>query len=335
MWYSCHLFFFCACPGCLVCERLLYVSYVWAHSLASTSLLELEVTPCCGVRLCSTDVRWQRIRAAYYCLHVRNVRIIFYSMSIIIAISGNLQQLFIVPEYVIGNVHYIVCCGRCFGSEFFAVLGSSPIFAVSTNLRIPRPMASGCTMRVMFYEELSPFVDLFCGDWPMDVNQTMVLRAISQCTSLDNHMKTLAQQDPARGFIYRWLYPSVPHGYTGWQCISPLNRLNYVLLSMKSRYAAMAATAMIPSLYQDPTPHAMAGIVLQGFLEHVQTYGAITWKHFVNIGNLPLPRGRPSILQIMCWINNARHRDSPETIFLWCRDFTSEAPPQKFPYAMH
>lgn len=256
-------------------------------------------------------------------------------MSIIIAISGDLQQLFIVPEYVIGNVHYIVCCGRCFGSEFFAVLGSSPIFAVSTNLRIPRPMASGCTMRVMFYEELSPFVDLFCGDWPMDVNQTMVLRAISQCTSLDNHMKTLAQQDPARGFIYRWLYPSVPHGYTGWQCISPLNRLNYVLLSMKSRYAAMAATAMIPSLYQDPTPHAMAGIVLQGFLEHVQTYGAITWKHFVNIGNLPLPRGRPSILQIMCWINNARHRDSPETIFLWCRDFTSEAPPQKFPYAMH
>jgi len=122
----------------------------------ATALLELEVTTCCGVRLCSTDVRWQIIRAAYYCLHVRNVRIIFYSMSIIIAILGNLQQLFIVPEHVIGNVHYIVCCGRCFGSELFAVPGSSPIFAVSTNLRSPRPMAGGCTMRICFMRNCPP-----------------------------------------------------------------------------------------------------------------------------------------------------------------------------------
>ena len=104
---------------------------------------------------------------------------------------------------------------------------------------------------------------------------------------------------------------------------------------MKSRYAAMAATAMIPSLYEDPTPHAMAGIVLQCFLEYVHTYEAITWKHFVNIGNLPLIRGRPLMLQIVEWIHDARYLDTTETYFLWCRDLTGEAPPQKFPYSMH
>ena len=46
------------------------------------------------------------------------------------------------------------------------------------------------------------------------------------------------------------------------------------------------------------------------------------------------PTDRPSMLQIMLWIHHARDHDSPEAIFLWCRDFFGEAPPLKFPYAI-
>ena len=190
-------------------------------------------------------------------------------------------------------------------------------------------------MRTMFLEDLSPFVELFRVEWPMEVNQTMVQRAISQCTSLDHYMKTLSQHDNERAILYWWLYPSVPHGYTGWSCISPLNKLNYVLLSMRSRYAAMAATVMIPSLYADATPHAMAGIVLRGFLEYVHIYEVVTWKHFVNIGNRVLIRGRPSIPQFVQWIYDAYYLDTKENYFMWCRDITADSPPQKFPYSMH
>lgn len=238
-------------------------------------------------------------------------------------------------EHVIRHVHYIACCGRCFCSEVFAGLGSSPIFAVSTNLRSPRPMAARWTMQTMLQYELSPFVDLFICEWPSGINQFMVQRAISQCTSLDHYMKTLPQHDNERAFIYGWLYPSVPYGYTGWSCLSPLNKLNYVLLSMRSRYAAMAAMVMIPSLYADATPHAMAGIVLRGFLQYVHIYDVVTWKQFVNIGNRVLICGRLSILQFVKWIYDAYYLDTKENYFMWQRDSNRNAPPQKFPYSMH
>ena len=259
-------------------------------------------------------------------------------------------------EHVIDHGYSIVCCGRRFGSEVFAGVGFSYISS-APYLLSPGPMTGWCAAwnppllscsedipwrvvfdeglwRVVFDEGLFRFVDMFRGDWPMDVDETRVLRAITHCISLDNFMMTLDRLDPSRDVMYRWLYPSVPRGISWWSCISPLNRLYYVLLSMKSRYAAMAASAMLPSLYGDSTPHATAGIVLQGFLEYVDTHGIITWKHFVNIGNQPLPLGRLSMPETVCWILASRYQQCLENFFLWCRDIDGEAPPQKFPYAI-
>ena len=250
------------------------------------------------------------------------------------------------PEHGTDHGYSIVCCGLFRLEE----VRRSGVFIISSApyLLSPGPMTGWCAARnppllscseyipwrVVFDEGLFRFVDMFRGDWPMDVDTTRVLRAITQCISLDNYMMTLDQLDPSRDVMYRLLYPSVPRGISWWSCISPLNRLYYVLLSMKSRYAAMAASAMLPSLYCDSKPHATAGIVLQGFLEYVDTHGRITWKHFVNIGNQPLPLGRLSIPETVCWILASRYQQCLENFFLWCRDIDGEAPPRKFPYAI-
>eukprot|EP00959_Pyramimonas_sp_CCMP1952_P291661 6100305-Pyramimonas_sp.AAC.1 len=161
----------------------------------------------------------------------------------------------------------------------------------------------------------------------------MVQRAIKQCITLNNFIETLRAGDVDRDRIYEWLFPNVPQGNRGWSCISPLNILNYVLLYMKSRYAAMAASAMVPLLYWDSKPHAVAGIVLQGWLQYVDIEGPITWKQFVNIGHHKLPNGRPTIETTVDWIRLTRDDDRPETIFFWFIDFDARSPPQETPYA--
>lgn len=188
--------------------------------------------------------------------------------------------------------------------------------------------------RIVFDEGLFRFVERFRGDWPMHVDKTRVLWAITQCILLHNYMMTLGEVDPSRDVLYRWLYPNVLRGISWWSCISPLNLLYYVLLSMKSRYAAMAASAMLPSLYGDSIPHATARLVLQGFLKYVDFYGNITWRHFVNIGNQPLPLRRLSMSETVCWILASRRQQCLENFFFWSRDIDGEAPPQKFPYAI-
>eukprot|EP00959_Pyramimonas_sp_CCMP1952_P172704 3608744-Pyramimonas_sp.AAC.1 len=68
----------------------------------------------------------------------------------------------------------------------------------------------------------------------------------------------------------------------------------------------MAASAMLPLMHWDSKPHAMAGIVLQGWLQYADIHGPITWKQFVNIGHQQLPNGRPSIEGTVEWIRVMR-----------------------------
>eukprot|EP00959_Pyramimonas_sp_CCMP1952_P377083 7898251-Pyramimonas_sp.AAC.1 len=95
----------------------------------------------------------------------------------------------------------------------------------------------------------------------------------------------------------------------------------------------MAASAMVPLLHWESKPHAVAGIVLQGWLQYVDTYGPITWKHFVNVVHHELPKGRPTIDDTVQWIRTVGDGDQPETIVFWFIDFDARAPPQEPPYA--
>ena len=188
-------------------------------------------------------------------------------------------------------------------------------------------------MADMFDNDLAPFVDRFRGvEWPMDISTGLVQRAIKQCATLNSFMETMESEDTDRSRLYAWLYPTVSTKFA-WSTVSPLNLLNYVLLCMKSRYAAMTASAMMPSLYQTSKPHAWAGTVLQGWLHYVDTYGAITRTQFINIGHKPLPDGRPTIRDTVGWIYLNRDVQSPVSIFFRSMEFESLAPPREAPYA--
>ena len=187
-------------------------------------------------------------------------------------------------------------------------------------------------MLEMLERDLCPFVHRFHSAWPMDVDKGRVQRAIKQCIALNHFMETMPSENWGRGVFYQWLYPTVQEPFRV-STLSPLNLLNYVFLCMKSRYAAMAASAMLPSLYASSKPHATAGIVLQGWLDYVNTYGTITWKQFVNIVHQPLPTGRPTIECTVEWIHRHRDVEHPETIIFWTYDWDGQAPPKESPYA--
>ena len=157
--------------------------------------------------------------------------------------------------------------------------------------------------------------------------------AIKQCTELNKFKESLDNGHPDRNRLHVWLYPSV-RGRFKWKNISPLNLLNYVFLSMKSRYATMTACAMMTSLYDDPMPHARAGTFLQGWHAYVDKCGTITWQQFMNLVHQPLPDGRLAIDTAVDWIRDHRDIGCPQTIIFWHANVDVEAPPREAPYAV-
>jgi len=191
----------------------------------------------------------------------------------------------------------------------------------------------------MFEQDLEPFVAKFAVAWPMDITEDSVRDAMSQCTTLHELAATLPDEDGDRKRIEAWLFPSVNsrrplvmRGY--WGCISPLNLLNFVLLSMRSRFAGMAAWAMAPLLCDYSQPHASGGHVLQAWNLYVDRHGALQRQQLVNLLSLYMPpRGLSSIEGLVAGIVHHRDIYHDESTLFWCyqRDYESVDPRQGLP----
>ena len=193
----------------------------------------------------------------------------------------------------------------------------------------------------MFEQDLGPFVAKFAVAWPLDFTGHSVRAAMSQCTTLEEFAATLPDEDGDKKRIQAWLFPSfnsrgpmVMRCY--WGCISPLNLLNFVLLAGRSRFAGMAAWAMVPFLCDPSRPHASASDVLQAWNLVVGRHGRFHWQQLVNVLSLYMPPRGLSIESLVTGIVHHRDIYHDESMLICCflRDFQSVGPPSRPPYAL-
>ena len=204
------------------------------------------------------------------------------------------------------------------------------------------PYDRGAMMR-MLREDLAPFVDRFRYEWPDGFSEATLRNAIFQCTTLRKFARTLEDGDRDKMEVDEWLLP--PGGRMGgamtmvryWAHMSPLNLLNFVMLCVRSRYAAMVAWALAPLLCDYDRPHASTGDVLQAWNGYLDVHGPLCWDDMEAIVSRPLPQRWLAIAAIEDWIFRSRTEPrGPQSLLVWFlyREFAYYGPPRSAPYAL-
>ena len=192
----------------------------------------------------------------------------------------------------------------------------------------------------VFDDHLRPFVRAFRVGWPLDITADTVRAAMAQCTALEAYVATFPSHDGDRLRILQWLYPpfSLPRPVGKlcyWGSISPLNLLKFALLSMRSRFAGMAAWAWLPFLYDPSRDHLSGSDVLVAWSLYVDRHGALQFQHFVNLMNSYMPQRRLFIESLVAGIVHHRDNYHDDSMLIWdfIRDYQAAGPPITFPYA--